>query len=270
MGLGRLISNSLTHTDLHKPNNKLVSVWLEHFRAQTSHRQTQTHKIHHGLDLGEATTFPLIVYSMPGHGTNTQMSFCPGTPKWESRNSHNWDFCDFGGPITLCVDLQLKWGLNQSCSPCWDLSNDMLHAICMQQNWGNFWLLVVENQIANLTPDTSFGNNLCFKCPNGSCQPTLDIYILGAFQWYKELFNPTGLASWNYSLNVWVSIGTPTPKVGVHLGVWGFIPSHFPTFSRTWDATHWLPSWPTPLQALALLASPKLRLWQNCRSNAHR
>jgi hypothetical protein len=25
MGLGRLISNSLTHTDLHKPNNKLVS-----------------------------------------------------------------------------------------------------------------------------------------------------------------------------------------------------------------------------------------------------
>jgi hypothetical protein len=25
MGLGRLISNSITHTDLHKPNNKLVS-----------------------------------------------------------------------------------------------------------------------------------------------------------------------------------------------------------------------------------------------------
>jgi hypothetical protein len=25
MGLGRLTSNSITHTDLHKPNNKLVS-----------------------------------------------------------------------------------------------------------------------------------------------------------------------------------------------------------------------------------------------------
>jgi hypothetical protein len=25
-GLGRLISNSITHMDLHKPNNKLVSV----------------------------------------------------------------------------------------------------------------------------------------------------------------------------------------------------------------------------------------------------
>jgi hypothetical protein len=26
-GLGRLISKSITHTDLHKPNNKLVSVY---------------------------------------------------------------------------------------------------------------------------------------------------------------------------------------------------------------------------------------------------
>jgi hypothetical protein len=30
----------------------------------------------HGPDLGEATTFPLIVFSMPGHEANTQMSFC--------------------------------------------------------------------------------------------------------------------------------------------------------------------------------------------------
>jgi hypothetical protein len=28
---------------------------------------------------------------------------------------------------------------------------------------------------------------------------------------------------------IWESIKTPTPKVGVHLGVGGFIPSHFPT-----------------------------------------
>jgi hypothetical protein len=40
----------------------------------------------------------LVVYFVLGHGTSTQMSFCPGTLKWESRNSHNWDFCDFGGP----------------------------------------------------------------------------------------------------------------------------------------------------------------------------
>jgi len=30
-GLKQMTSSSIIHTDLHKPNNKLVSVWLEHF-----------------------------------------------------------------------------------------------------------------------------------------------------------------------------------------------------------------------------------------------
>jgi hypothetical protein len=30
-GLGRVTSESIIHTDLHSPNNKLVSAWLEHF-----------------------------------------------------------------------------------------------------------------------------------------------------------------------------------------------------------------------------------------------
>jgi hypothetical protein len=30
----------------------------------------------------------------------------------------------------------------------------------------------------------------------------------------------------NCLLKIWESIGTPIPKMGVHLGVWGFIPSH--------------------------------------------
>jgi len=46
--------------------------------------QTQIHKTHHGPDLGEATTFPLILYFVVGHETSTQMSFGPGIPKWES------------------------------------------------------------------------------------------------------------------------------------------------------------------------------------------
>jgi hypothetical protein len=89
MGLGRLTSNSITHTNLYKPNNKLDSAQLEHFGARMSHGQTQTHKTHHDLDLGEATTFPLIVYFVLGHGTNSQMSFRLETPKWESRNSQS-------------------------------------------------------------------------------------------------------------------------------------------------------------------------------------
>ncbi len=52
--------------------------------ALMSHGQTLTHKTHHGPDLGETTTFPLIVYYVHGHGTNTQMSFCPETPKCKS------------------------------------------------------------------------------------------------------------------------------------------------------------------------------------------
>ncbi len=75
--------------------HKVVSAQLEHFWCQDEPRATWTHKTHHGADLGEATTFPLIVYSMPLHGGHIQMTFCLGTSKWEFRNSHNWVFCNF-------------------------------------------------------------------------------------------------------------------------------------------------------------------------------
>jgi hypothetical protein len=35
-----------------------------------NHGHKQIHKIHHDLDLGEATTFPLIVFSMISHNDN--------------------------------------------------------------------------------------------------------------------------------------------------------------------------------------------------------
>jgi hypothetical protein len=136
----------------------------------------------------------------------------------------------------------------------------MSHATCTQGDWGDFQLLVAKNQIDNLIPDLSFGHNLCLKCPNGSCKPILDIYVPKKFQWYKELLNLMGFDPYNCSLKVWKSIGTPTPKMGAHLGVWGFIPSHSPTFPRTWNVTPRLPFWPAPLQALALVMSPRLKL----------
>jgi hypothetical protein len=107
-----------------------------------------------------------------------------------------------------------------------------------------------------------FGHNFCFKCPNGSCKPILRIYVPGYFQWYKELLNPMGFDPWNCSLKIQESIGIPIPKMGVHLGVWGFIPSHSPTLLGTWDVTPRLPYWPAPLQALALVARPRLGLRQ--------
>jgi hypothetical protein len=49
----------------HKPTQTKQQVWFVRswniFGARTSHGQTQIHKIHHGLDLGEATTFSLII-----------------------------------------------------------------------------------------------------------------------------------------------------------------------------------------------------------------
>jgi hypothetical protein len=164
------------------------------------------------------------------------------------------------GLITLCEDLWLKWGIEQSFSLHRKLYNGMSHTTCVQGNWGDFWLLVVGSQIGNLTSGLSFSHNLCLKCPNESWKPILNIYVLRAFQWYKELFNPMSFDLWNLSLKIRESISTPTAKVRVHLGVWGFIPSHFFALPGAWNATLKLPSWPAPLQALALVANPRLRL----------
>jgi hypothetical protein len=60
----------------------LVHNWIT-FGARMSQGQPQTHKTHHNPDLGEATTFPLIVYSAPLHMGHIQMTFCLVTPKWE-------------------------------------------------------------------------------------------------------------------------------------------------------------------------------------------
>jgi hypothetical protein len=59
----------------------------------------------------------------------------------------------------------------------------------MQVNQGDSRLFVVGSQIGNLTFGPSFGHNLCFKYPNESCEPILDMYVPKDFQWYKELFN---------------------------------------------------------------------------------
>ncbi len=62
-GLERLISKSIIHIDVYK-QNKLVSASWNIFGARTSHGQTRIHKTHHNSNLGEATTFPLIVFSL--------------------------------------------------------------------------------------------------------------------------------------------------------------------------------------------------------------
>jgi len=132
--------------------------------------------------------------------------------------------------ITLCANLRLGWGLKQSCNLHQKLSNSVLHATYTQGSWVDSWLFVIRSQIANLTPGLSFCHNLCCMCPNWSCKPILDIYVSTTFWWYKDLFNTMCFDICNRSLKVWESTGTPTPKMGAHLGVWVFILtlSHIP------------------------------------------
>jgi hypothetical protein len=136
------------------------------------------------------------------------------------------------GTITSCVDLWSGWGLNQSCSPCPDLFNSVPHATCTQGNQVDSQLPMVESQIGSLTLDLSFGHNLCWKCPNGSCEPILNIYASIIFS--NGIKNSSRRGVLDCAIDLW-SFESPSgpqlPTMGIHLGVWVFI-SHTLLHSR--------------------------------------
>jgi hypothetical protein len=111
--------------------------------------------------------------------------------------------------ITLCLDLRLWWGLKQTCSSPWDLSNYVSHSTCTHRSRVDSRLLVVGSQIASLTSGFSFCHNLCCKCPNGSCEEILDIYTLIVFQWYKKHPNARCFDPCNRTLKFRESRRTP-------------------------------------------------------------
>jgi hypothetical protein len=76
--------------------------------------------------------------------------------------------------------------LKQTCSSCRELFNGVLHSTCTHQGRVNSQLLMVGNQIASLTPDFPICYNLCCKCQNDLSEPIFDVYIVIAFQRYKE------------------------------------------------------------------------------------
>jgi len=124
---------------------------------------TLDHKTHHGPDSGEATTSPHIVFSTTPREGYIQMALFPGTPKLESRNCPK--IVPVGVPglwelITPNCQVWTQRGLNQTCSPRRDLSNDISHFQFRGQKEVDSWLLVVGSQIANLTLGPSFAHNL--------------------------------------------------------------------------------------------------------------
>jgi hypothetical protein len=187
--LKRLINNLITHTDLHKPNNKLANVQLEHLWCTNELRVDIDSQNSPWPGLGGSHHLPFynILCAWPrGQHPNVILSQDSqmGVPKLPKLG-----FLWLWKPITLRADLWLRWDLKQSCSPHWELFNIMLHATYTQVSQSNSQLLMVKSQIGNLTPEPSFDHNLCFNHSNGSCKPILDIYVPRDFQWYKKLQN---------------------------------------------------------------------------------
>ncbi len=133
MRLGRIDKLIHSHRPAHNPH-KVISAQLEHLWCQDEPRATRTHKTHHGPDLGEATTFPLIVYSGPLHGAHIQMAFLSRDSSVGVPKSRQLGLLGLWSPITLRADLGSKCGLKQSCSSRRELSNGMWHAILSQVN----------------------------------------------------------------------------------------------------------------------------------------
>ncbi len=172
--------------NLHPKTNhkRLVSI-REHPWVLGQTTSIWTHLTHHGPDSGEATTFPLIVFSAALRRGHIQMALFPGTLKLESRNC----------PKTVPIGVPVLWelitpdcrvrsqrGLNQSCSPRRDLFSDVSHSPIGCREKVDSRLLVVESQTANLTPGPSFAHNLGCRCPNGQCKAIFNIYASRPFQ----------------------------------------------------------------------------------------
>jgi len=103
-------------------------------------------KTHHGLDLGKSPLSPLQYNLCRATRLVLKCHFVPGLPSGNLEISKVGIPATLWGPITLCVDLWLKWGLKTTCNPRWDLFNGMWHATCTQRNMGNSKLLVVGSQ----------------------------------------------------------------------------------------------------------------------------
>jgi hypothetical protein len=160
----------------------------------------------------------------------------------------------FWSPITLRADLVSRCNLKQSCSPCRELLNGMLHAIYRQVNRVDSWLFLVRSQTSNLTLGPSFGHTLCFRCPNEQWKPILNIYVSRAFQWYKECHKPLSFDPWNCSLKFQESQSRSClGSVRVHSLTLSYTPGSMWCDSRAFF-------WPTPLQPLCLGREPKTKV----------
>ncbi len=206
------------------------------FGVRTSHGQLGHTRLTTARTWGKPPPSPLYYTMRLSTGGTSKWLFVP--------KLQQLGLARLWGCITSFAYLRSPWGLKQSCSPHQELSNGMLHVAYTQGNRVDSQLLMVGSQTANLTLGLSFGHNLCFKCPNGSYEPILDIYVSISFQWYKELFEPMGFDTCNQVLKIQKSSWNSTPTIRIHLGVWGLIPLIPSHFLHSQEHVMWLPSLP--------------------------
>jgi hypothetical protein len=82
---------------------------------------------------------------------------------------------------------------------------------------------VVGNQIHNLIPIPSFDHNSCISYLNEQWEGTWGIHTSRTFQWYPKVPIWCLFTFLTKAMNIHDSRTSATPKVGVHLGVIGFI-----------------------------------------------
>jgi len=116
----------------------------------------------------------------------------------------------------------LQQGLNQTCSPRWDLSNGVSHSQLGGRKKVDSRLLVVRSQIASLTPGLSFAHNLGDRCPNEQCEAIFGIYASRPFQWHQKHFNARCFGPYCRALNIRESRRAPNPHF---FQVLGFTPT---------------------------------------------
>jgi hypothetical protein len=133
---------------------------------------------HHSSDSdsGGVTTILPIVFSALLCRDHTQVVVCPGTPKVESQNCPGFGLSGLWDIIVFCPNLRSRRGLNQTCSPLWELSHVVSHSPSAHRERVGSWLLVIGSQTASLTPAPSFAHNLGCRCPNDQCEAISDIY----------------------------------------------------------------------------------------------
>ncbi len=149
----------------------------------------------------------------------------PGTPGLESRNCPEIVLGGVPGLWELITPDCKVWsqrGLNQTCSPRQDFSNDVSQSHFGGREEVDSRLLVVGSQTSSLTPDPSFAHNLGCRCPNGQCESIFDIYASRPFQWHQEHLNARCFGPCFRALNIRESRRTTNPHF---FQVLGFTPT---------------------------------------------